>query len=213
MARSDKRYMVYPAPKAIEVVGNSAPELNQAIECWAALLIRATADNSRKFSVQFDIEYDFYPLHEWGMLAEALKDVHLDPEFPNPAAILATAAEDAHRLENLGWKWFDAEHLQGKPDQYESLQNKHINEFIKKVQELDYPHAWALLLTVRWFWQHQNEGVDIAKDQWWTPAFRRQWKPKQAEKKNSQEHALIRQEHALIRRPGRKQRTETEKRK
>ena len=53
MARSDTRYSVYPAPKAVEVVGNSSPALNQAIECWATLLTRAIADNARKFWNQY----------------------------------------------------------------------------------------------------------------------------------------------------------------
>ena len=32
MAPSDTRYSVYPAPKAVEIVGDNAPALNQAIE-------------------------------------------------------------------------------------------------------------------------------------------------------------------------------------
>jgi hypothetical protein len=180
MARSDTRYSVYPAPKAVEILGSTAPALNLAIECWATLLTRSIADNSRKFSKPFglDVTGDYHPLHDWGMLAEALKDLRIDPEFPNPGALLATAIEDTHRLENLGWNWFHAEHLEGKWDQYESLREKEIKELLKKVQELDYPHAWALLLTVRWFWQHREEGVDIIKDEWWTLAFRRQWHQK-----------------------------------
>jgi hypothetical protein len=184
MARSDTRYSVYPAPKAIEIIGNSAPALNQAIECWAALLTRAIADNSRRFSKWYGPEpTDLgHALHDWGMLAEALKDLHIDPEFPNPGALLATAIEDAHRLENLGWNWFHAEHLEEKWDEYASLREKEIKELLKKVQELDYPHAWALLLTVRWFWEHNEGGVDLKKDEWWTLAFRRQWQQAKSKK-------------------------------
>jgi hypothetical protein len=84
MARSDTRYSIYPAPKAVEFVGNTSPALNQAIECWAALLTRAIADNSRKFSHQFqpDAVGETHPLHDWAMLAKALKETRLDPEFP-----------------------------------------------------------------------------------------------------------------------------------
>jgi hypothetical protein len=171
----------------VEIIGNSAPALNQAIECWAALLTRAIADNSRKFSKQYGPdEYDLgHPLHDWGMLAEALKNLRIDPEFPNPGALLATAIEDAHRLENLGRNWFHAEHLEGKWDDYGRLRDKQINELLKNVQELDYPHAWALLLTVRWSWEHSDEGVDMKNDEWWTLAFRRQWYQKTRSKKSS----------------------------
>lgn len=185
MARSDTRYSIYPTPKAVEIVGISAPALNLAIECWACLLTRAIADNSRKFSKQYqpDEMESGHCLHNWGMLAEALKDVHIDPEFPNPGVLLATAIEDAHRLENLGWNWFHAEHLEGKWDHYEKLREKEINELLKKVQELDYHHAWALILTVQWFWDHNDEGVDMKKDEWWTLAFRRKFQPKSKPKK------------------------------
>jgi hypothetical protein len=47
MARSDKRYSIYPSPKAIQVLGASSPSLNQAIECWAGVVARATAENDR----------------------------------------------------------------------------------------------------------------------------------------------------------------------
>src|SRR5438270_472210 len=93
MARSDTRYSVYPAPKAIEVVGNSAPALNQAIECWAALLARAMADNSRRFGQAEDYQIrrllgQEWQMNEWSLLAEAIKGVRFDPEFTNPGALL-----------------------------------------------------------------------------------------------------------------------------
>src|SRR5689334_22627764 len=106
MARSDTRYSVYPALKAIEVVGTSAPALNQAIECWAAQLARATADNARKFwngeptTLTGRIE-DMHALKEWCVLADTLQDMHFDTEFANPGQLLATAVEDANRLENI----------------------------------------------------------------------------------------------------------------
>src|SRR5216683_6641121 len=96
MARSDKRYSVYPASKAVEVVGNSAPSLNQAIECWAALVARAIADNAKKFWHYQPTDWtgkmeDMYALKEWCVLAETLREVRFDPEFANPGELLATA--------------------------------------------------------------------------------------------------------------------------
>jgi hypothetical protein len=43
---------------------------------------------------------------------------------------------------------------------------------------LVYVHAWALIVAVQWFWEHQDHGIDIKKDPWWTLAFRRQWQQK-----------------------------------
>jgi hypothetical protein len=207
MARSDTRYSIYPAPKAVELLGDTAPALNQAIECWATLVTRSIADNSRKFSKRSGDPADGQPLDEWGMLAEGLKEVRVDAEFPNPGALLATAVEDAHRVQNIGWNWFDAEHLQGHWDEYDSLREKVIKELIKKVQELDYSHAWALLLTVRWFWQLSAEGADIKNSEWWTLEFRRTWKEKQARKHGSREP----KERQPVRGDGRRKRAATSK--
>jgi hypothetical protein len=181
MARSDTRYSIYPAPKAVEILGSTSPALNEAVECWAALLTRSIADNSRNFSEWYgpDEWQGFHAMHHWAMLAQALKDIKIDPDFPNPGTLIATAVEDAHRLENLGWKWFHAEHLEGQWDAFDALRDTEIAKFLKKLAELDYSHAWALILTVRWFWQHCDEGCDLEKDHWWEFPFRREWKAKQ----------------------------------
>ena len=186
MARSDTRYSVYPSPKSVEVVGNSAPALNQAIECWAALLVRAMADNSK---IIFPVDPAgtgplFTPgqphfLHEWCVLAEALQGKRFDPDFANPGDLLATAVEDAHRFESVGDKWFKSE-FDG--EMHATGLKRCFVELVEKLHRLDYPHAWAAIVAVRWFWEHQDEGIDIWKDPWWTPAFRRQWKERQASK-------------------------------
>src|SRR5262245_60026724 len=134
MARSDTRYSVYPAPKATEVLGDSAPALNQAIECWASLVTRATADNAKKFAKQDQPDMfgqSGHPMHDWAFMAEALKDVRIDPDFPNPSAILATAVEDANRLHDLGAKWFDAEELQGLWDKYKAAFTKAMETLVE----------------------------------------------------------------------------------
>jgi hypothetical protein len=181
MARSDTRYSVYPAPKATEILGDTAPALNQAIECWAAVMMRAIADNARRFS-RADSPGLFgamgKELDEWGFLAEALKDVQIDPDFPNPGAILAAAVEDANRLEGLLQKWFFADHLEGKWERYDELYEREAVTVADRVRNLDYAHAWALVLAIRWFWQHTEEGIDIKKDAWWSLSFRRSWRPK-----------------------------------
>src|SRR5262245_7557657 len=135
MARSDTRYSVYPTPKATEVVGTSAPALNQAIECWAARLARATADNSRRFEQAEDHEIreltrKLWQMNEWSLLAEALKGVRFDPEFANPGQLLATAVEDAHRLEYIG-----AECLDWGDCDSSVIKDKDIDAAVKKVVE------------------------------------------------------------------------------
>jgi hypothetical protein len=185
MARSDTRYSVYPAPKAVEVVGNSAPALNLAIECWAVQQARAMADNAKKFwnyeatDLTGKME-DMYAFKEWGVLAETLKGMRFDPEFANPGELLATAVEDSHRLDQLGARWFS---MDLPPEEYSEseLTDKRVAELAKNLRELDYPHAWAVIGAVHWFWEHQKEGIDIAKDPWWTLAFRRQWHRKQTD--------------------------------
>lgn len=181
MARSDTRYSVYPAPKAIELVGNSAPALNQAIECWAALLARATADNAKTFfwdDQGVSVGHitgklaDMHALRPWCVLAEALKDMRFDPEFANPGELLATAVEDAHRMENIADKWFSSE-FDG--EEYARGLESAVKELVKKLRCLDYAHAWAVIVAIQWYWEHRNEGIDIKKDTWWALSFRRQW--------------------------------------
>lgn len=170
MARSDHRYSIYPAPRAIEVLGASSPALNQAVECWAALLARATADNSKTISKSYS-DWDGkvlheQGLHEWGLLADVLKEVRFEPEFANPGELLATAVEDCHRLENVGDKWF---HLDGDYEQKDI--DASVEKLVKKLRGLDYAHAWAVIHTVEWFWDHR-EGIDLKKDLWWSLPFR-----------------------------------------
>ncbi len=170
MARSDIRYSVYPAPKAVEVLGNSAPALNRAIECWAALLARATADNAKKL---LNYDGDRNGVKEWCVLADTLKEMLFAPEFANPGELLATAVEDANRLENIGSKWLVME----IDDDYNVIEqaDKYTAIFVQKLRELDYAHAWAVIVAVQWLWEHHDQGIDIKKDNWWTLAFRRQW--------------------------------------
>ena len=186
MARSDTRYSVYPAPKAVEVVGASAPALNQAIECWAALLARATADNAKKFWNAASTHLtgkmeDMYALKEWCVLAHTLKGIRFDPEFAKPGELLATAVEDVNRLENSGARWFS---MELPPEDYSEIEltDKRVAKLAKKLRELDYPAAWAVILAVQWFWEHHDEGIDIKEDPWWTLGFRRQWHQKTATK-------------------------------
>jgi hypothetical protein len=211
MARSDKRYMVYPATRAIEIIGATSPALNQALECWSALLARATADNSKKFEQaeqSREIRHlmdKYWQMNEWSLLAEAIKDMRFDPEFAHPEQLIASAVEDAHRLEYIGAKCLDW----GGCDST-VIQEKHIDAEVKavidKLRTLDYVHGWAIIVAIQWYWEHHLHGIDIEKDHWWKLPFRRQWKPKRAGKENDEGKA-----NQLI--PEKKKKTQAEKRK
>jgi len=215
MARSDHRYMVYPAPRAIEILGAKSPLLNQALECWAAQLACATADNSKVdgFSPSYcyfdGTNYDVHSIHDWAVLAHSIRDKPFDPEFSRPGELLAAAVEDAHRFENIGKDWFD------EPGDYTQKDiDSAMSKLTEKLRRLDYSHAWAIIVTVQWFWEH-HKTIKIDKDEWWTLAFRRRWITKKDGTENSQEHALIRtqdsQQHALFGKPASKKKPETEK--
>ena len=112
MARSDTRYSVYPVPKAVEVVGDSAPALNQAIECWAELLARTMADNTRTFSESYS---------EWQIDLCTRNVCMIGPSWPaysGQSGLMRTSPSRAncwrrrlrtHRLESIGDKWYFTE--------------------------------------------------------------------------------------------------------
>lgn len=178
MSRAMKRYAVYPRKQAVEVLGASIPALNQAVECWAALLARATARNADTFwnASHFQVPPgvgsldDHQGIDEWCLLAELLKDIRVEPEFPNPGELLRTAFEDAQTLEKIGNKWFSSE-FDGE-DAARGL-DRGVKRLTEKLATLDYVHAWALITAVQWYWHH-SEATDFRKDSWWTLAFRRQ---------------------------------------
>lgn len=172
MARSDKRFSIYPAAKAIEVLGESSPQLNQAIECWSAAIVRATAENAKRIYNEEYSPFDVRILQSWCLLAEVLKGKQFDPDYANPADLIATAVEDAHLLEGAGGKWFDSSIDE---ETFGVELDKKISTFVKTLRDLDYVHAWAVIVAVQWYWNHANTKIDFQKDRWWTVAFRRQW--------------------------------------
>jgi hypothetical protein len=176
MARAGKRFAIYPAPRAVEVVGGSIPALNQAIECWAALVARATADNARVFR-EPDLDGDDQGFAEWTMLAEVLKGMKFEAEFMNPSGLIASAVEDAHRLENLGSRFLVYVQETTVTSIYKDRQPEFDDGVLKLVAKLrspsfDYVHAWAVIVAVRWYWDHVSK-IEPLRDPWWTLQFRR----------------------------------------
>jgi hypothetical protein len=132
------------------------------------------ADNERTFSpiwnnIQAPGPYHF--LHDWAVIADALRGMHFDPDFAKPADLLATAVEDAHKLEQIGAKWY-----QPIPeDDFKDL-DKEISGLGAKLRGLEYEHAWAIILVVQWYWDHQQDSRDIKSAPWWTLSYRRNWR-------------------------------------
>jgi hypothetical protein len=176
MARSDTRFSVYPAARAVEIVGDTAPDLNLAIECWASLLKRAMAHNDSRFSKGCkEGSGPYHYLHDWAVMAEALRGKRFDPDYAKPGELLATAVEDAHMLEMVGERYYEP-----YPEDRFDL-NGDIIVLVGKLRALNYEQAWAVIRAVDWLWEHCSEGIDIKKDDWWTLAFRRQWNQKRKE--------------------------------
>lgn len=141
-----KKLTVYPDPRALAVLGASAPALNQALECWANVMARATLDNSKSFGKE-----------EWLLLADVNNGTLHEPIWGNPGELLASAIVEGQALE-------------GAPAKRQGTAAR----LAEKLRKLDYAHAWAIIIVGQWFWDH-HESIDIQKDPWWTLAFRKKF--------------------------------------
>lgn len=167
-----KKITVYPDPQALAVLGTSAPQLNQALECWGNIIARASADNSKDLGAA-----------EWAMLADVCNGTLWEPRVDNPAVLLAAEIEDGHRLNGAGYKWFCGEDGElagslerlglGKPTKEMRDADNRIKALVEKLVAMDYAHSWAVIVAVQWFWDHCELQFDARKDPWWTLAFRR----------------------------------------
>lgn len=187
MARSDKRYMVYPSPRSIEILGASSPGLNQALECWASQIARAIGDNANEFGRSYDCSQisgtDYQILDEWAILEHSLRSRKFDPDFPKPGEFIALAVEDAERFEHVSWKHsLGPDFLEG--DKIVEPRKREMTNLLQKLRNLDYAHGWAVIVTVQWFWENSNS-IDAAKDDWWTLSFRLEFGRKRAQGKES----------------------------
>jgi hypothetical protein len=143
-----KAVSIHATPAALEVLGASTAQLNQAIACWAELITQSSADNAKAFSRE-----------EWCLLAEALNGVKCDPSEAAPGNAMASALEEAERNEGFGTKWLG----EGRDPELEAL--------LERMRTLDYAHAWAVILAVQWYWAHY-EAVRLSEEPWWTLQYR-----------------------------------------
>ncbi len=167
-----KKLTVYPSARTREILGDSATYLNQALECWADLIARATADNAESFA----------PL-EWAIIADVCNGTLWEPGVGNPGIMLAAEVEDGHRLDGTGYKWLGDEGTElagsldrigaGKSTKAMRAVDAQVASLVKRLAALDYVHGWAVIVAVQWFWGHCELDIDARTDAWWSIPFRR----------------------------------------
>jgi hypothetical protein len=141
-----KTLTVYPTARALSVLGTGTPGLNQALECWADLIARASVENAKRFRSE-----------EWQYLADCANGIRWEPTVANPGKGLAQQASDAHELEGPGSKWL--------------ARSSEVAALAKKLGQLSYVEAWALILAVQSFWDN-HERIDREKEEWWSLVYR-----------------------------------------
>jgi hypothetical protein len=140
------------------VPADGATQVTSALSRYAELLDRASRE------VDQILERD-----EWNYLVDVLNgcaDLWDWSESPIPSLSLIRAnAEDAHRLDGAGDKWFGDE--PGSADKATKI-------FLAKLgaPKLQPIHGDAILAAVRWFWRHHQD-INHTKHRWWTAEFRR----------------------------------------
>ena len=139
-----QRITVYPSRTALRIVGVRSPELNRAIECWAAAIQRASLDNAGTFDRQ-----------DWGYLADATAATPWTPGDLSPAAAVAEEVDNGNKLDALGKKWY------GK-----ASAALRVVELKEKVLSLDYLHAWAVVVVCQRFWDRSRD-VEVTSEEWW----------------------------------------------
>lgn len=94
---------------------------------------------------------------EWNAVADVMNgcaDLYDYAESSVPAPLMVAAnLEDSP---GIGVKW-----------------GVDVKALLRKLQRLTPTHGESILAAVRWAWRHVD-AWDQAKDEWWTPAFRRQ---------------------------------------
>jgi hypothetical protein len=92
----------------------------------------------------------------------------------SPLVRLCAEAEDGHRLNREGDRWYldrsgVGEDLPSRAER--AAADGRVSELLAHLRSLTPLHAEAILAAVRWFWQH--DGIDHTADEWWAVGFRR----------------------------------------
>lgn len=140
---------VYPPAEVAETLGDcKTTTLTQVIRFATQVLGDATVA----------VEREFTPV-EWQVIAETFQNRAIEPEIPTPGYVLGTYVQRAsHRR-------LFAERLGENPQ-------KALNSLIKRLENLTYVQAWAVIVACEFYQMYASEIDD--KDQWWTLSYRAQ---------------------------------------
>lgn len=105
---------------------------------------------------------------EWGYVQRSLVLRAIDPEGARPNAYLAEAVTMRHAHMGKG-----VELDQKNPDAA-------VAALAKKLHELDYAQAWAVLIACKWQEEYGKDGSGV---EWWTMKYRAQEEQRLAEAK------------------------------
>lgn len=158
-------------PRVEAVLGKlDAERVRQALEVWGNQLARASEDNAKAFAPS-----------EWCLIADVCNGTLWEPAIDNPAPLLAANVADGHALDGTGYKWLGGEGVElagsldragaGKPTREMGRVDAQVRALVGRLNNLDATHAWAVVHTVQFFWDHP--GDTDARDPWWTLAHRR----------------------------------------
>ena len=113
--------------------------------------VKILADLVHRASVEVEKILD---PEEWNLIADVLNgclDLYLYSESSLPASLLLTAqVEDAHRLDRVGDKWFEAD------------SDRRMTALRFKIQDMSELQCHVVLAAVRYFWTVQEH-----PDDWW----------------------------------------------
>jgi hypothetical protein len=135
-----------PFEVAAPLGGYRTVTLTQAIRVAAQLLGDATVAVS-----------DMFTPAEWQVIAESFQNRAIEPEIPTPGYVLGTYVERASHRRVF------AERLGENPQ-------KALNSLIKRLENLSYVHAWAVIIACQFYSQFCTKIEE--GDPWWRLPYR-----------------------------------------
>ena len=157
LARSMRVLGLTPAIDAADgVPADGATQLTAALARYADAVDRAGRELNQVFGRE-----------EWNLMADVLNGCADVWEYsPNPSmyslSLIAAEIEDGHRLDGLGYKWFDENDRKGS--------DAKVKVLLGKLGKLSSLHGDAIMAAIRFFWRHTE--IDHSEARWWTPEFR-----------------------------------------
>lgn len=159
--RGSKAHVLESAVKLIgnlrfkAILGDSEQSIEQALVAWSVHVERGAKRVCEHLC-----------RNEWNLLAEVHRGI--TPTFTmqgawaasNPLSMCIANLEDAHIVDEVGFKWLgeDGDIL--------------VKDLVRKLDNLDPVEGWAVIIAIEFFWQHASE-IDHLEDEWWTVEHRK----------------------------------------